>query len=118
VEIEVLERVVLGVDARWFFFGSTGSAFGTANGDQDAVALEAQVPVQAGGVVLLDDEARRGRPAAGRFWPWAPAVASKSRLASYSASGFFAAAIGSLECPQRARRKPADQPARRGTRRR
>ena len=47
--------------ARRLSLGSSGSPFGHREGHERAVALEAQVPVQARRVVLLDDEPRRPR---------------------------------------------------------
>ena len=56
VELEVLERVVLGAHrepvVRWI----RRNAVGDRPRREHAVVLEPQIPVQAGGVVLLDDE--------------------------------------------------------------
>ena len=67
----VLQRMVLGVHGEMVLFRSLGYALGEGPGDEDAVALESQVPVQASCVMLLDHEelARPTcrRPAAHRF---------------------------------------------------
>jgi hypothetical protein len=60
VELEVLERVILGVHGQPVVRRGGRDAVGDGPGGQHAVVLEAQVPVQAGGVVLLDDEAAAG----------------------------------------------------------
>ena len=83
LELEVLQRVVLGVDREAVVLRVLGDPVGDRPRDRDAVVLEAQVPVQAGRVVLLDDEApavavRRRAPAAGS--PAGSGVASASRL--------------------------------------
>ena len=57
VEVQVLQRMVLGVHGEAVLAGRVGQAVGHREGHQDAVVLEAQVPVQARGGVLLDDEA-------------------------------------------------------------
>ena len=56
LELQVLERMVLGVHRQAVVLGRLGQAVGDGEGDEHAVVLEAQVPVQARGVVLLDDE--------------------------------------------------------------
>ena len=58
LEVDVVEGVVLDVDGEVVPLGVGRDAAGHRPGDQDAVALEAEVPMQAAGVVLLDDEAR------------------------------------------------------------
>jgi hypothetical protein len=63
VEVEVLQRVVLGVDRQPVVLGLGRQAVGDGERDQHAVVLEPQVPVQARGVVLLDHEAPRRRVA-------------------------------------------------------
>ena len=65
---QVLERVVLGVHGQPVVVRAVGDPLGHRPGDRDAVVLEAEVPVQAAGRVLLDDEARGlagARPAVG-----------------------------------------------------
>jgi hypothetical protein len=57
VELEVLERVVLGVDREAVLLGVGRQALGKGPGDGHALALQPQVPVKAPGVVLLNDEA-------------------------------------------------------------
>jgi hypothetical protein len=68
-EVDVLERVVLDVDGEVVALWVGRDAFGNGPGDEYAVALEAQVPVQSPRVVLLDHEpgllARRSRGVAG-----------------------------------------------------
>ena len=56
LELEVLERVVLGVDRHAVVLRVLGDPVRDRPGDGDAVVLEAQVPVQARRVVLLHDE--------------------------------------------------------------
>jgi hypothetical protein len=51
--------VVLDVDREVVALGVRGDSLGNGPGHQRAVALEPEVPVEAAGVVLLDDEARR-----------------------------------------------------------
>jgi hypothetical protein len=63
VELQVVERVVLGADGEPVVLRLLGQAVGDRPRGERAVVLEAQVPVQARGVVLLDDEARRARAA-------------------------------------------------------
>ncbi len=58
----VLERVVLGVDGQVVPLGIVRQAFGQRPGGEHAVALEAQVPVQRPGVMLLDHETRSTAP--------------------------------------------------------
>ena len=57
MEVEVLERVVLGVDGEPVLVGVGRDSPGKRPGSKRAFVLEPQVPVQPGGVVLLDDEA-------------------------------------------------------------
>jgi hypothetical protein len=59
LEGHVLERVVLGVDGLAVFARVERDAVRHRPGGGDALVLQPQVPVQAGRVVLLDDEARR-----------------------------------------------------------
>lgn len=65
MEGEVFERVVLGPDGQVVGGGVGRDALGDGPGGEDAVAFQAQVPVEGAGVVLLDDEgvaaARLGR---------------------------------------------------------
>ena len=98
LEVEVGERMVLRLDRLSVVVGVLGDPVGDRPRAQDAVALEPQVPVQAAGVVLLDDEARlvaarrRGRPAApacGRSPAW-----SRSCCSSAIASGDYALSRG------------------------
>lgn len=56
-EIEVFEWVILGVFGQVVAGLVAGEPTGNGEGDQHAVVFEADVPVQAAGVVLLDDEA-------------------------------------------------------------
>ena len=56
LEGEVLERVVLGVHGEVVAPGVPGETSGQGPRHQDSLVLEAQVPVQPGGVVLLDHE--------------------------------------------------------------
>src|SRR3954452_8714255 len=60
VELEVLERVVLGVHRQPVLVGVLGNAARQRPGGEDAVVLEPEVPVQPRGVVLLHDEAAPG----------------------------------------------------------
>ena len=61
VEVQVLERMVLGVDRQPVVGGVGGDPVGDRPRGQDAIVLEPQVPVQPRGVVLLDDEPRLAR---------------------------------------------------------
>jgi hypothetical protein len=56
---QVLERVVLGVDRLAVLLRGHRDPVGDRPGGGGALVLEPQVPVQRGGVVLLDDEARK-----------------------------------------------------------
>ncbi len=67
VEGEVLHRMVLGVHRQVVGAGVGGQALGDGPGDQHAVTLQAQVPVQGSGVVLLDDEGVPARGGRGGF---------------------------------------------------
>ena len=66
VELEVLEGVVLGADGQPVIGRIGRDAVGNRPGREHPVVLEAQIPVQAGGVVLLDDKPVAGGPAVGR----------------------------------------------------
>ena len=57
LEVDVVERVVLDVHRQAVLLRAHRDAVRYCPRHQHAVALQAQVPVQAGGVVLLDDEA-------------------------------------------------------------
>src|SRR3954454_3571335 len=57
VEVDVLERMVLGANGEAVVLGGRGNAAGKSPRGEDAVAFQAQVPVQAPSVVLLDHEA-------------------------------------------------------------
>src|SRR5205085_10821153 len=65
VELGVLKRVILGVHGQVVDGGIVGDALGQRPGDEDAVALQPEVPVQPAGVVLLDDEDPARSPLAG-----------------------------------------------------
>ena len=80
LEVEVLERVVLGGGGEVVLPGLLRQALRDRPGGEHAVALEAQVPVQAPGVVLLDHEPRRSPRRAGACPPARLGVAAKSRL--------------------------------------
>ena len=84
-EVDVVERVVLDVHREVVALGVGRDALRHRPRDQHAVALEAQVPVQVAGVVLLHHEAlaRRCRPAPPSA---APACLAKSRFDLYSLS--------------------------------
>jgi hypothetical protein len=56
LEGAVLQRVVLGLHGQVVLRRVGGFAAGERPADEDAVVLEAEVPVQTAGVVLLDDE--------------------------------------------------------------
>ncbi len=61
MELEVLERVVLRAHGQVVALRPWRDPARDGPGGEHAIVLEAQVPVQAARVVLLDDEARRGR---------------------------------------------------------
>jgi hypothetical protein len=61
LEVDVLERVVLGVDRLAVLLRVLRDPVRDRPAREHAVALEPQVPVEAAGVVLLDDEARQLR---------------------------------------------------------
>ena len=65
LEVEVLDRVVLDVDGHPADVRVEGQALGDGPGDEDARDLEAEVVVEAGGAVALDDEAARADRARG-----------------------------------------------------
>ena len=84
LELEVFERMVLGVDRHTVVLRVLGDAVRDRPGDRDAVVLEAQVPVQARRVVLLHHEAREAvsprrrllaRRLRGALGPLAPVLA-------------------------------------------
>ena len=56
-EVDVAERMVLDVDGEVVALRIVRDALGHRPGDEHAVALESQIPVQAARVVLLHDEA-------------------------------------------------------------
>ena len=58
LELEILERVVLGADRQAVLGWIGRDSVGDRPRGQDAVVLEAQIPVQARGVVFLDHESR------------------------------------------------------------
>ena len=79
-EVDVLDRVVLGVDRQVVALRVGRDALRDGPRDEHAVALEPQVPVQPAGVVLVHDEARLLR---GVGWPRpgpGSGVEPKSRL--------------------------------------
>ena len=57
LELEVLERVVLGVDCEAVLLGVLRDAARERERDERSVVLQPQVPVEPAGVVLLDHEA-------------------------------------------------------------
>jgi hypothetical protein len=57
VKVDVLERVILGVHRHVVAIGIERHATRQRPRDEDAVALEAQIPVQTRRAVFLDDEA-------------------------------------------------------------
>ena len=61
LEVDVLDRVILGVDRLPVVLRVLRDAVRDRPGGEHAVALQPQVPVQAPRVVLLDHEARRRR---------------------------------------------------------
>ena len=66
-EVDVLQRVVLHMHGQVVALGIGRDALGHRPADQHAVALQPEIPVQAGRMVLLDHEARAlGRGALGR----------------------------------------------------
>ena len=84
VEVEVLERVVLGADREVVAAGVRRDALGHRPRGQRAVALEPQVPVQGPRVVLLDDEPRgasvrrRQRRRMAREWRRSPVCVGRN----------------------------------------
>jgi hypothetical protein len=56
VEVEVLDRVVLGMDSEPILARVLGDAARQREREQDPVVLEAKIPVEPAGVVLVDDE--------------------------------------------------------------
>ena len=56
-EVGVGERMVLGADGEALVVGVDAGALGHGPAFEDAVHFEAEVPVEARGVVFLDDEA-------------------------------------------------------------
>ncbi len=65
-ERPVLQRMVLDVHRQMVLVGGQGQALGEGPRSEDTVVLEAEVPVQARGVVLLDDEPRACDRGSGR----------------------------------------------------
>jgi hypothetical protein len=59
LELQVLQRMVLGVHGEAVLGRVRRNSVGDRPGCQDTVVLEPEIPVQAGGVVLLDDVPRR-----------------------------------------------------------
>ncbi len=64
LKLEVLERMVLGVDREPVLLRRLRQPVRDRPRDRDTIVLEPQIPVEPGRVVLLDDEAGRGRAAA------------------------------------------------------
>ncbi len=80
LEVEVLDRVVLDVDGHPADVGVEGQALGDRPGDEDALDLEAEVVVEPGRPMALDDEAaRRTGPAAPGVRPAPAPGSSRSR---------------------------------------
>ena len=88
--------------ARWLRRLVAGQAAGDGEGDQHAVAFQADVPVQAAGVVLLDDEA----PALARRR--ASARHRLRRAGGVPLAAIFIEPVGhvSIVCPARAGNTP------------
>ena len=90
LEGRVLQRVVLGVHGEVVHRRVVGDALGQRPGDQHAVALQPEVPVQPAGVVLLHHEACPPPPGLPRFPVVSGGTGSGVRVASrllrYSAS--------------------------------
>ena len=68
--------MILGVDREPVLVGMLRHAPRQRPGDGDSLVLEPQVPVQVGGIVLLDDEAPGGGSGsiAGAPFPFSPRV--------------------------------------------
>src|ERR1022692_1628071 len=60
LEAAVLQRVILGMDGKMVRCRVLGNSLWQCPGDQDAVMLKPEIPVQRPRMVLLDDERRRG----------------------------------------------------------
>ena len=80
MELEVLERVVLGAHGQPVLVRVLRDAARQRPGGERALVLEPQVPVEAARVVLLDHEAGRRRSSS-RGAPFGSGVFSKSRFA-------------------------------------
>ena len=80
LEVEVFERVVLRVDGKSIDLRCPRDASRQRPRPEHAVVFETQVPMQTGGVVLLDHEPLRSGTA-GRGTPFGSGVAVKSRMA-------------------------------------
>ena len=80
-EVAVVERVVLDLDRQPLVGGVERRALGHRPGLEHAVVLEAEIVVQAGGGMLLDDEARVFGARRTLALPLGSGVFLKSRLA-------------------------------------
>ena len=80
MELQVLERVVLGAHREPVLVGVLRHAARQRPGGERALVLEPEVPVEPAGVVLLDDEPGAARLLA-RALPRGSGVFSKSRFA-------------------------------------
>ena len=111
LEGSVVQGVVLGVHGQVVGLRVLRHALGEGPGDQDTVVLEAEVPVERPGVVLLDDEywTRVAAACAGSGSPMGSGVFWASRFERYSArvaSLFFLGTAGAARghgaiCTQR-----------------
>ena len=60
-EVAIIERMIFDLDRKPLVMRVERRPFGHSPGFENAIQLEPQIVVQAGGVVLLDDEAATGR---------------------------------------------------------
>src|SRR5271166_58917 len=88
VEVEVLERVILGGGGEAVLLRRLGQALRDRPRGEHAVVLQAQVPVQAARAVLVDHEALRGgRGGSPSGWLWADAEVAFGAIALQSSGG-------------------------------
>ena len=79
-EVAVIERMIFDLDRKPLVMGIERRPFGDSPGFENAIQLEPQIVVEAGGVVLLNDESATGRGLDSVLAAWLPRL-PKSRFA-------------------------------------
>ena len=99
LEVEVLDRMILGGGREAVIAGRLRQALGQRPAGQHAVVLQAQIPMQAPGVVLLDHEAPGCGPPSP---PWPRGTLSGGRLGRGGEVTFGAVGASRFARPRRA----------------